>query len=102
MILYQTSSSLAESKSNIKCSVSERQLREMEEEDFKAKLKSLEDLGIPYFSEISERIEKLRKRIRHALDDERKCRSKGVQKMRFETGKLQGMCEAVLDCVYQE
>ena len=78
------------------------QLREIDEDEFRAKLKSLEDLGIPNISEISERIEKLRKRIRHALDDERKCRSKGVQKLRFEIGKVQGMCEAVLDLVYTE
>ena len=78
------------------------QLREIDEEEFRAKLKSLEDLGIPNIFEINERIEKLRKRIRHALDDERKCRSKGVQKLRFEIGKVQGMCEAVLDLVYTE
>ena len=77
-------------------------MHEIDEEEFRGKLKGLEDLGIPYFPEINARIEKLRKRIRHALDDERKCRSKGVQKLRFEIGKVQGMCEAVLDLVYAE
>ncbi|XP_028393955.1 putative uncharacterized protein DDB_G0286901 isoform X2 [Dendronephthya gigantea] len=76
------------------------QLREIDEEEVKAKLKHLEDLGIPSFSEINARIEKFRNRINRTLEDERKCRSKGVQKLRFEIGKIQGMCEAVLDLVF--
>lgn len=78
------------------------QLKEIEDEELAMKLGALENLGIPHFSEINATIKKIRKRMWDSLSDEQKCRSKSVQRLRFDIGKVQGMCQAVLDLVYSE
>lgn len=79
-----------------------RQIREMSDKEFQTKIKGLQRNGVPYFTAISKRVEKLRETILHYLQDDRKCRSKAVQKVRFEIGKVLGMSEGLLYSVFQE
>lgn len=80
----------------------ERQIQELADSELRRKMNGLESIGVPYFTAIQEHIEKLRVEINDSLQDDRKCRSKSLQKMRFEYGKVLGMCEGILACVYQQ
>ena len=79
-----------------------QQLREMSDGEFQMTIKSLENLGVPQFNAVYCHVEELHNKMTMSMGDDRKCRSKGVQNMRFETGRILGMCQGLLDCVYKE